>query len=198
MGAGRCRRGPRLTLPPPPAGLPEAPSQPVPQAPAPRPAALPQSWSLEPLPSRWGWPRRGRRDLCQALRTHREVGIKPQPGLLPERMGGAGISRGGGRHSRSRAVLVSPGAVSAPWLQQLFSRCSSGVLTLLWIARAFPVPALLLFTGRAGGGLGCPPADVLWGESLRLPTSKAEEISQEGASPAWGPRVALISAQAGW
>lgn len=102
---------------------------------------------------------------------------------------------------------MSPGAVSALWLLRLFSRLSSGVLTVLWEARPFPTttppPARTGFAAVHGPSWRRPGLPTSGCGVGRKPTClqainiKSRGISQEGASPAWGRRGALISAQAG-
>lgn len=74
--------------------FPGARSHSVPKAtPTPRgPPAKPISRAPS-LPLRLASPRP--QDLCQALRTHQESGLKPQPSLLSKPTGGAGFSGGG-------------------------------------------------------------------------------------------------------
>lgn len=89
----------------------------------------------------------------------------------------------------SRAAPVDTGAISALRLLPLFSRHSSGALAVSWDAQAFPALASLQLMGRVGGGLDCPAADAVWGESprvLRLETSEAEGDSPGSGQPDLG------------
>lgn len=70
-------------------------------------------------------------------------------------------------HSHSRWHRVPWGSLS-PVITGPFSQHSNGASTVLWDDQTLPALALLLLMGRAGGGLGCPPAAVVWGGSPRV------------------------------
>lgn len=113
----------------------------------------------------------------QALRTQQEVGIKSYPVSAPK------AHREVLGYGEEAGLLSLSGRTSGHWshlspvLTAPLPRHSSGALTVSWDAPAFPALASLQLMGRVGGGLDCPAADAVWGDSprvLRLETSEAE------------------------